>query len=355
MNTLENFEQERKTCSNIYEILAHTAVFKPLYHCVFLNLSSENLDNLKIEFPEHKDIFLKTNLAKILEFFKSDENLKKFANEVERFYLEHKEALDRAWTNDSHKNAYSIAIATLRQFKVIENNKNFNKHTSITISQSDDIVKNVQDKFVEIFSWIHPDFEIVWDIKWNLINNSIDVARIFDFFGKNVVEVDRWFIDINTRMPLIIDWCEFRWSWGEFTLPDWNKVIMARLKNNDWHIFNRFMINENTDYSVEWKKVFSIWNNEVLPNWDEVIKVEFENKEFRYVTKENKIYRVLFEGVEWEVIHLWNNEINPEWRESNFAVIIDKNWKKRQLYILKHWIRKPKFIIFWIGFFMWRA
>lgn len=301
--------------------------------------------------------FLKdeTNLHQILEFFKSKENVRKFADEVEKFYLEHKEALDRAWINDSHKNAYSIAIATLRQFENSNNTKIFNKNTSIKLNQqSNDLAKKVQDKFEEILSQIHPDYETVWDIEWNLINrNNIryDYWEIYDFFDKKIMAFNRWYIDNDTMKPILINNHELCLIRRRTVLPSWEVVFEVEVK---WEQIKmeKLMISETEEYKFEWKEVLGFWGIAILPNWENVILVWLEKDKSRFITKENKIYKVPFEGVECEVCGLWGTETNPEWEKFRQATIIDKNWKNRTILILKHWIRRPSFTIFWKSFFI---
>ncbi|EKD66023.1 MAG: hypothetical protein ACD_49C00067G0009 [uncultured bacterium (gcode 4)] len=364
MNTLENFEQERKTCSNIYEILAHPAIFKSLISCIFQDIEADeyqHIYNIKKQFlwnrnnKEYREEFLRyeENISKILEFFKDETNVKKFANEVDKFYTEHKEALYKSWINHSHKNAYSIAIATLRQFeddKFVDNSE-VDNHTSIKPTQKDDIVKRVNDKFEEILSEIRPDYLIVWDIEWNLVN-WVNSNYIIDFFDKNVAQIKNNYIDIDTRKPIIIDDCNLYWM-SNIYLPGWKNIVEVELSRNSKTagFITKYMLNKTEEYSVEWNKIVSIWDRDNLPNWDEVAKIVLENEDTRYVTKENKIYRVHFEGSECEVCDLWEMKEISKWKNARQAIIIDKNWKKRKILILEYWIQKPMFTIFWKAFF----
>ncbi|MCK9272232.1 hypothetical protein M0P65_01675 [Candidatus Gracilibacteria bacterium] len=356
MNTLENFEQERKTCSNIYEILAHPAIFKPLFSCIYQNFTQDDIDNIIVKIEKINFLKHESNLYKILDFFKDDINVKKFADEVEKFYLEHKEALDRVGINDSHKNAYSIAIATLRQFdddKFVDNSKD-NNHISIKLTQKDDIIKKVQDKFEEILSQIHSDYEIVGDIEGNLFNrNNIryDHGEIYDFFDKKIMAFKKGYIDINTRKPILFNDNELCMIRKRTTLPNGEIVLEVEVKGEQIKM-DKLMISETEEYKFEGKEVLGFGGIAILPNGENVVLVCLEKDKSRFITKENKIYKVLFEGVECEVCGLWGTETNYEGEKFRQATIIDKNGKKRTILILKHRIQKPKFTIFGRSFFI---
>lgn len=307
MNTSENqisFEWEKKTCSNIYEILAHPAVFRPLFFCLYPYLPKEKIDNFLVD--ADKMCFLKdeTNLHQILDFFKSKENVKKFVDEVEKFYLEHKEALDRAWINDSHKNTYSIAIATLRQFEVKENTQISVKNTSIKLNQeSNDLIKKVQDKFEEILSQIYPGYEIIWDNKWNLVNINnfrYDHWEIYDFFDKKIMAFNKWYIDIDTRKPVLFNNHELCLIRRRTVLPNWEVVFEVEVKWEQIKM-DKLMISETEEYKFEWKEILGFWETMILPNWNEVLRIFLTIENHRLITKENKIYKVPFEGIECEV------------------------------------------------------
>ena len=230
-----------------------------------------------------------------------------------------------------------------------------NKNTSIKLTQkSNDLIKRVQDKFEEILSQIHPGYEIVWDIEWNLFNRNnirFNHWEIYDFFDKKIIAFKNWYIDIDTRKPIMINNHELCMIRRRTVLPSWEVVFEVEVKWRQIKI-DKFMISETAEYKFEWNEILGFWDALILPNWDQVLRIFLTIENLRLITKENKIYKVPFEGAECEVCSLWGTETTPEWEKFRQATIIDKNWKKRQILITKYWIQRPSFTIFWKAFFM---
>lgn len=236
-----DIQQEPKTCENIFEILSHLAVFNPLITCIFPEVASLGRVTYFAILPDKssREHYITLHIDKIVEYFQEKENVKKFASEIEKFYLEHKKALDKAWINDSHKNAYSIAIATLRAVADMQsrvNSKVINR-TSTNLNQIPDINSQVITKFYEIFNE-YKKFNYAWDIEWNLpVNDARNNWWIRDLFGKKVSKIWWKFVSLDTRNPELLK------SWGEIielldeSELDWDVMIGAKVKRDDWTIW----------------------------------------------------------------------------------------------------------------------
>lgn len=338
------FEQERKTCSNIYEILGHIAIFTPLVSCVFPWFSHLNYTGIKatpsIWTPEY---FLskEENITKIVEFFKSEENVDRFAKEVEKFYLEHEKALERAGIHGHHKNAYVMAIATLRSVANQELRKNIKiiNNTSICAKTPwvTDITVQVNYKFSEIFKW-YREQTIAWDIEGNLVKEI--EWKIRDYFDKNVAKINWRFIYIDSRTPVLVEWCEVISLFRYDTLPNWELIRRTKIKHKDWNEKITYITKNNEIFRVEWREIISAyspyyWKSDLLtiPKGTLISRINLENWEERYITKENKLFRIEFNGKQCELcdLHWYNNR--REWRE----ISIKYNWKELRVIVTKNW------------------
>ncbi|HBA44804.1 TPA: hypothetical protein DEG21_04840 [Patescibacteria group bacterium] len=96
--TEHHIQQESKICENIFEILAHLAVFNPLITCIFPDVASLGAATYIAILPDKssREHYINLHIKEIVKYFQKKENVKKFAQEVEKFYLEHKKALDKA-------------------------------------------------------------------------------------------------------------------------------------------------------------------------------------------------------------------------------------------------------------------
>ena len=209
--------QESRTCENIFEILSHLAVFNPLLTCVTPGVAAVDSVELSKIFPnkQSRELYVSLHIEEIVKYFQKKENIKKFAVEVEKFYLEHKKALIRAWINDSHKNSYSIAIATLRAVAdmhsnvekqekwLIDHEYEINK-SSTNLTNVPNINFQVLAKFHEIFNE-YKIFDFAWDIEWNLrilndwsdwsvevLLNDIEVTKIWGKFVNTDTRSSTW-------------------------------------------------------------------------------------------------------------------------------------------------------------------
>ncbi|HBA44805.1 TPA: hypothetical protein DEG21_04845 [Patescibacteria group bacterium] len=96
-NKISDYEIQRepKTCSNIYEILAHPAIFNPLMNCIYPEINPKTINNI-VPDKSSKIHHIFLHIEKIVKYFQKKENVEKFAKEVEIFYLTHKNALEKA-------------------------------------------------------------------------------------------------------------------------------------------------------------------------------------------------------------------------------------------------------------------
>ncbi len=254
MNEIQNFnfEYEQKKCSDVYEVLSHIAIFKPLISCVFPEYDEKFwIKHWKVE---NRKIFLETkeNLKIILKYFKDTNNLEKFSNSIEEFYLNHKEALDRVWINNSHKNTYSLALATIikfnknEEYESITDTKKVMSNTSIKTSNFIFKFKNTFDEILitqkEIdkksnkYEWYTR--EVIWDIYWNLTNETWEWL-ITNFNGKQVTQIKKKYIDVETRKPIIIktDIEDIKWElinfWEKNKLSNWDNESEILNENHE--------------------------------------------------------------------------------------------------------------------------
>ena len=368
MNTLDayiNPLEEREICENIYEVLAHIAIFKPLLSCVFPEFIIQSVNGTNI-FPDQKawrEDFLKdeNNIEKIINYFRQEENIYKFSNEVEKFYILHKEALDKVWINYFHKNTYSIAVATIRAITLQKTNEHKFNFTSMKLDQTT-IKKQVEAKFREILE-SQKEYDIAWDIEWNLFdwNN----ANIKNFFGKRIAKINWKFIDPDTRKEVLIEWCKIISLYRTVELLNWEKVKRAKILDNDWIEKILYITKDNKFFRIEWERVTEVYSNRCwlreiweLPSWIELLNISLENKWTRYITNENKIFKI-----EWNEqfylfdkkssLLLWSeleritktrklSKIQINWCE-NFLFITEKNnifriefeWKTHEPFILE--------------------
>lgn len=245
-----NLENERKECSNIFEVLSHIAIFKPLVYCVF----SETKDEFWIQYwrKENREVLLRSKwlLFTILNHFKNENNLIKFTEEVDKFYLKNRESLDKLWINDSHKNMYSIAIATIKEYVRKNNNEQGSvdkwelyQYTNLSFVNEE---RNLEDEINRIFLKIidaQYDIdkerikksiqvrEIIWDISGNLAINDNE-WKIENLYWVKVALVAWRYINVATRKPIII---KSKWEKHYITeifyekKQNWEDVIKVKL------------------------------------------------------------------------------------------------------------------------------
>jgi len=236
-----------------------------------------------------------------------------------------------------------MALATLRSVanqKVKEINDSKQNFTSINaeISAVVDIQSQVNLKFREIFEW-YREQAIVWDIEWNLIKEK--EWKIKEFFGKNVAKVNWRFIYTDSRKPILVEWCEVTSLLRYDTLPNWEKIRRANIRDKDWNQRIIYITKDNEIFRVEWHEIISMYSREyryndlmAIPIWECIKIVSLKNWEKRYITKENKFFRIEFKGQLCELCDLYWHNHSLEWREA----IIDNNWDLFYVIITKDWV-----------------
>ncbi len=210
-----SFENEKTQCKDIYEVLSHIAIFKPLISCLFPEMPEGFWINHW--WTESRKIFLKdeNNLQLILEYFKDENNLAKFAEEVENFYLKHKKGLEKSWIGNPQKNIYSCALSTIRNY-IIESPKEqvekwmFYKTPNLSYLQEKcSLVEDINRKFLKIIDKqfaidkqrrrnLNFERSIIWDSFWNIVNDSWE-WMIHNIHWIEVALVSWRYIDIDTR------------------------------------------------------------------------------------------------------------------------------------------------------------
>lgn len=252
-NSIENtFDSERKECKDIYEVLSHVAIFNTLMTCVFPEPEDKYLTEQKERVNRLGILKDKEILKQILDYFKDENNLAKFAEEVDKFYLEHKEALIRVWIIDSHKNIYSIAIATIKAFNKDIAIKNQDKLLLNVSIETWDIVENLNNKLFFILGQQKQNAlkrkkyenleksDIIWDSRWNLLYET-ESGLMIDFNGMKIARVAWRYIDADTRKPILVnfEWIEWeliRVGGWEKKLITWEKITYFEVKKKDGYI-----------------------------------------------------------------------------------------------------------------------
>lgn len=196
MNTLwtNGFSSERQECNDIYQILGHSAIFNPLFSCVFPDL--QGILNKR----EERELFLQQPeiIQQILDFFKDQEKWCLFEEELLAFYNTHKESLN---PTEAQKNMVGIAIWAMKKY--ISNLSNIKPNLSTP--NTTDHVKWMQGIFQNLVLEQLPKKEILSDIGWNMILPWESWEKIL-FFDIEIAKVGRIFIDVETRVPIIIQW-----------------------------------------------------------------------------------------------------------------------------------------------------
>lgn len=250
-NSIENtFDSERKECKDIYEVLSHVAIFNPLMTCVFPEPEDKYLTEQKERVNRLGILKDKEILKQILNYFKDENNLAKFAEEVDKFYLEHKEALIRVWIIDSHKNIYSIAIATIKAFNKDIAIKNQDKLLLNVSIETWDIVEDLNNKLIFILGQQKQNAlkrkkyenleksDIIWDNRWNLLYET-ESGLMIDFNGMKIARVAWRYIDADTRKPILVN---FEWiEWELISLGGWEKKLIT------WEKITYFEVKKKDD------------------------------------------------------------------------------------------------------------
>jgi len=72
-----DIQRESKTCSDIYDVLAHPAIFKPLISCVFPGFIEKDINKDLLRnyafINRSKFLWNEENIIKIIDFFKNEE------------------------------------------------------------------------------------------------------------------------------------------------------------------------------------------------------------------------------------------------------------------------------------------
>lgn len=344
IDTYINPLEEEKVCKNIYEVLAHIAIFKPLLSCVFMEFTNQSVNGMNV-FPDQKawrENFIRQedNIEKIINYFEQKDNTEKFAGEVEKFYLEHKEAFDKLWINNNHKNTYSIALASIKTIASQKTSKNKINNTSVELDHTGTLKAQVEVKFKEILE-SQQEFEVAGDIEWNLFDwNS---GNIKNYFDKKAIKINWKYIDPDTRKEIFVEWCKIVSLYRTVELLNWEKVKRAKIVDFDWKEKILYIAKENQFFRIDWERVLEVYHNEFwgnwiykLPSWTELIEIFLENKWRRYITNENKIFKI-----EWnEKFSLFHKKWSLLFWED-----IQKITKTRKLSIVElDWVKNFRFV-----------
>lgn len=151
-----DLSSERQECNDIYQVLGHSAIFNPLFSCVFPDL--QEIPNKR----EERELFLQQpeNIGQILDFFKDQEKWCLFEDELLGFYETHKEALK---PTEAQKNIVGIAIWAMKKY-ISQLNK---VKPNLSITDTTNKVWTLQVIFKSLVSEQLPNKEILSDIGWN--------------------------------------------------------------------------------------------------------------------------------------------------------------------------------------------
>ncbi len=265
-----SFDDEKTQCKDIYEVLSHIAIFKPLISCINPGISKdfEMAKEWRIEYLKNTE-----HLKLILDYFKNKNNIAKFAGEVEKYYLEHIDALDRSWVWHAQKNIYWMVLMTIREFnKDHQTVKPWERLLNVSAP-----VWNIIEEFNNKYTYIlgrEENNEIIRKKRTGLMSTEINsdnlgnpIAEvwewhIFDFFGNKIAEVNGKYINADTRSPFIVKIDEMK---GQ--LISLNKEEIARLGE-----FTRLTLHNDSlpiwsqhfSFYLIWKKYNAINNAEIL-------------------------------------------------------------------------------------------
>lgn len=322
-------EQERTECSDIYEILWHSVVFKSIIECVFPNLY--DIPNKR----EDRENFLSEpdNTNKILKYFENEEMWYLFEEILLENFVKHKDALDVV---ESQKNMIWFAIKAIKEY--IKNKKNTNKiNSNLSFSKNTENVTDwLKRKFLEIIESQYEQNEkilntwqlpcpIAVDIKWNQVLNVEDEWQIkrIDGIDKDLAKVNGIYIYVETRTPVIIE--------DRYIITDllwWNKVSLRNIKSNfvkDVFLNTNFEIIKDdewfeiTDYSSHIIKKFwwiNYYNRTILSKWWRIID--------KYIDENNQTLR----DKKWRTItSIYKGNANYY-----VATVID-GWRDKKVYL----------------------
>ncbi len=325
-NKIQNtdFSSERQECNDIYQILGHSAIFTPLVSCIFQDLQ---------EVPkkrEEREQFLQKpeNTQQILDFFKNKEKWGLFEEELLSFYDTHKEALK---PTEAQKNIVGIAIWAIKKY--ISNLSNKIK-PNLSITDTTDNVKWIQEAFKNLVSKQLPDKEILSDIGWNIIKDCETWEKIL-LFNKEIAKVGWIFIDVETRVPIVIQWrCTITNIIGNNN-SYYNVDLYDTVKKQ--FILRRYIKDDFTLLTDnEWNEI-SIVSPEIEFLWKKVKKIKIAKQ-----LKNNWI-----EYVEKLTDSEFNTLRDEKWREItdflqtkgwDYSVLcIDHNDRKIEIFYTKEW------------------
>lgn len=326
MNSIQqntDFSSERQECNNIYQVLGHSAIFNPLLSCVFSNL--QEIPNKR----EEREYFLQQpeNIGQILDFFKDQEKWCLFEDELLDFYETHKEALK---PTEAQKNIVWIAIWAMKKYISHLSNK---IKPNLSITDTTDNVKWIQEAFKNLVSKQLPDKEILSDIGWNIINDC-EKWRITSLFNKEVAKIQWRYIDVETRVPIVIQW---RYTIANIIGDNnsFKKVQLYDMVKNKY--IERYL---KEDFTIltddEWIDISNIW-----------LQRDFFWKKVKHIKVAKQIAKNWIEYVEKLTDSDFNTLRDEKWREiirfyqwngsAYLVFILDDDARKIKTFYDKEW------------------
>lgn len=330
-----DFSPERQKCNDIYQILGHSAIFNPLVSCVFPNL--QEIPNKR----EEREQFLQQpeNIGQILDFFKDQQKWGLFEEELLSFYNTHKEALK---PTETQKNIVGIAIWAMKRY--ISNLSNKIK-PNLSITDTTDKVKWLQKNFQSLVSKQLPNKEILSDIGWNILKNCESWKKEL-LFNKEVAKVQGRFIDVETRVPIVIQWKYIITN----IIGDNNSFKKVQLYDIvKKHFMERYLKDDFTLLTDnQWNEIINIWIKREF-FWKEVKLIKIEEQ-----IKNNWIVSEKFMDSEFDTLRdeKWNDIISfYQWLGNAYIVysidykgceitnFYDKEWNKIEWFFKNLWLK----------------
>lgn len=323
--------QENMQCKDVYEVLAHRAIFFPLHELIFWTKITEYRKWMSKE--ERRLLFQnEENLKKVLEFAKDKENLKLLSEKIVENYKNHRDAYDRVWIDHIHKNTAWLLISYLKEFTWSRNYYSFTvpslkylkKVTGHIFEKSDleewknktsmkfgdneiSLVKKFEEWFEEFINSINRAYtsKVLTDTKWLLVRESYKKwsdeikDNIFKGFSIPIAKIGESYINADTRENIKISLFNQNFELYEvkekIKLPNGKAWFECTLFHKESYQKIPIILDQNM-------KPIKIWENSYLSN-----RRYYENNDFLDFL--------------WYEVYFWWFENDPKW------VLLDENMR----------------------------